>query len=91
MTTQSDRKANFNLSEEVFEGDGEASFIDGNFYHEKDVKEFIQKERILLFEFMNKVLNTNTKSKNFIEIPDFKYHLDHFIGERSKLLGDKLR
>ena len=44
----------------------------------RDVK---NKHKDLIIKFMNSLLNPNTKSKNFIEIPDFKYHLNNLLGE----------
>jgi len=79
----------FNLSEKIVE----VSHYDNPWREHlfvKDVKEFIKKNRLLELEFMDKVLNANTKSKNFIEIADFKYLINWLFGEKNKLAGDDL-
>lgn len=61
-----------------------------NFFPFEDVKEFTKREGELLKEFEDLMLQPNTKSKNFIEISDFLFHLNNFLYKRKELAGDKL-
>lgn len=45
-------------------------------------KIFVEDIKKHIKELQDKLLNPNTKSKNFIEISDFKYHLIESFGNK---------